>query len=207
MVDNETLTVSGVGSTFSDKNVDDDKTVTINSYTLVNGSYGGLALNYSLASDLTTQANISTKTLTVSGLKATDKVYDGNNVAALTGNASVTILGGDLVTLGGTTKAVFNNESIGADKTVTILGSALYGTDADNYTLVQQAGLTADIIALRDEVISTKILLPQGCTLVTSQGSLAEGGIKQKSRRGVSGSVLKNVNDLNMSGLKTLKCG
>jgi hypothetical protein len=207
MLDDETLTVSSVGSTFSDKNVDDNKTVTINSYTLVNGSYGGLAINYSLASDLTTQANISTKTLTVSGLKATDKVYDGNNVAALTGNAAVTILGGDSVTLGGTTKAVFNNESIGTDKTVTVLGNALSGTDAANYTLVQQAGLTADISALNDETINATISLPKGCTLVTSQGLLPESGVKQKSKRGGTGSVLINLNDLNMSGLKTLKCG
>ena len=207
MVGAETLTVSNVGSTFSDKNVDDNKTVTINSYTLVNGSYGGLAINYSLASDLTTQANISTKTLTVSGLKATDKVYDGNNVAALTGNAAVTILGGDSVTLGGTTKAVFNNESIGTDKTVTVLGNALSGTDAANYTLVQQAGLTADISALNDETINATISLPKGCTLVTSQGLLPESGVKQKSKRGGTGSVLINLNDLNMSGLKTLKCG
>ena len=207
MVGAETLTVSNVGSTFSDKNVDDNKTVTINSYTLVNGSYGGLAINYSLASDPTTQANISTKTLTVSGLKATDKVYDGNNVAALTGNAAVTILGGDSVTLGGTTKAVFNNESIGTDKTVTVLGNALSGTDAANYTLVQQAGLTADISALNDETINATISLPKGCTLMTSQGLLPESGVKQKSKRGGTGSVLINLNDLNMSGLKTLKCG
>lgn len=207
MVGAETLTVSNVGSTFSDKNVNDNKIVTINSYTLVNSSNGELALNYSLAPVQTTQADISAKALTVSGLTATDKIYDGNTVAALTGDAAVTILSGDSVTLGGTTKAVFNNESIGTDKTVTVLGNALSGPDAANYTLVQQAGLTADIIALSDEIISTKIPLPQGCTLVTSQGLLPESGIKQNSRRGGTGSVLMNLNDLNMSGLKTLKCG
>ena len=207
MLDDETLTVSSVGSTFSDKNVSDNKIVSINSYTLVNGVNGGLALNYSLAPGLSAQADISAKTLTVSGLKATNKVYDGNDVAALTGDAVVTILGGDSVTLGGTAKAVFDNESIGTDKSVTVLGNALSGTDAANYTLIQQAGLTADIIALSDEIISTKISLPQGCTLVTSQGALAESGIKQKSRRGVIGPLSKNLNDLNMSGSKILKCG
>ena len=207
MLDDETLTVSSVGSTFSDKNVSDNKIVSINSYTLVNGVNGGLALNYSLAPGLSAQADISAKTLTVSGLKATNKVYDGNDVAALTGDAVVTILGGDSVTLGGTAKAVFDNESIGTDKSVTVLGNALSGADAANYTLIQQAGLTADIIALSDEIISTKISLPQGCTLVTSQGALAESGIKQKSRRGVIGPLSKNLNDLNMSGSKILKCG
>jgi hypothetical protein len=79
MVGAETLTVSNVGSTFSDKNVDDDKTVTINSYTLVNGDNEGLASNYSLAMEdiQTANANITAKDVTASGLTRDDKTYDG----------------------------------------------------------------------------------------------------------------------------------
>jgi hypothetical protein len=214
MVGAETLTTSSVGSTFNDKNVANDKTVTINSANLGNGANGGLATNYSLATGQTALANITQKSLTVSGLTASDKVYDGNTVAALTGTATVTILGGDTVTLTGISAGAFANKNIGINKAVTVSGNGLIGEDAANYTLVQQAGLSADISILKEEAIISDneaiilpILIPTGCVFVSSLGSQPKGGVKSKARRGVSGLALTNLNDLSMSGSKTLKCG
>ena len=65
LIGNETLTTSGVGSTFNDKDVADATTVTINSSTLVNGTNGGLASNYSLATGQTVSAAITPRALTV----------------------------------------------------------------------------------------------------------------------------------------------
>ena len=214
MVGAETLTTSSVGSTFNDKNVANDKTVTINSANLGNGANGGLATNYSLATGQTALADITQKSLTVSGLTASDKVYDGNTVAALTGTATVTILGGDTVTLTGISAGAFANKNIGINKAVTVSGNSLIGEDAANYTLVQQAGLSADISILKEEAIISDneaiilpILMPTGCVFVSSLGSQPKGGVKSKARRGVSGLALTNLNDLSMSGSKTLKCG
>ena len=214
MVGAETLTTSSVGSTFNDKNVANDKTVTINSANLGNGANGGLATNYSLATGQTALANITQKSLTVSGLTASDKVYDGNTVADLTGTATVTILGGDTVTLTGISAGAFANKNIGINKAVTVSGNGLIGEDAANYTLVQQAGLSADISILKEEAIISDneaiilpILMPTGCVFVSSLGSQPKGGVKSKARRGVSGLALTNLNDLSMSGSKTLKCG
>ena len=63
---------------FSDKNVDTGKTVTITpSYT------GADVGNYSVTDHATITANITAKALTVSGITASDKTYDGNDVATL----------------------------------------------------------------------------------------------------------------------------
>ena len=63
---------------FSDKNVGTGKTVTITpSYT------GADVSNYSVTDHATITANITAKALTVSGITASDKTYDGNDVATL----------------------------------------------------------------------------------------------------------------------------
>ena len=49
------------------------------SITLANGSNGGLAANYSISPGQTTTAHISKKSLTVSSINASNKIYDGNN--------------------------------------------------------------------------------------------------------------------------------
>ena len=80
LVGSETLGQT-VGSTFDNKNVGTGKTVTVNSITLADGT--GLAANYSISSGQTTTANITAKSLTVSGITASNKTYDGNTVSTL----------------------------------------------------------------------------------------------------------------------------
>ena len=80
LVGSETLGQT-VGSTFSDKNVGTSKTVTVNSITLADGTNGGLAVNYSISTGQTTTANITAKALSVSGITASNKVYDGTTTA------------------------------------------------------------------------------------------------------------------------------
>jgi filamentous hemagglutinin family protein len=65
LIASETLTTSGVASTFNDKDVLDANTVTVTAATLVDGSNGGLASNYSLATGQTVAAAITAKALTV----------------------------------------------------------------------------------------------------------------------------------------------
>jgi hypothetical protein len=85
--------------------------------------------------------------LTVNGVLANNKVYDGTTVATLTtGAARVTPLGSDMVTLSsvGATGA-FADPNVGMGKPVTVMGFTIGGADAGNYMLTQPAGLTADI--------------------------------------------------------------
>jgi len=97
--------------------------------------------------------------LAVTGLTANNKVYDASNAATISGAASVTALGSDVVTLTGTASGTFSDPNVGNGKTVTTTGLILGGTGAGNYTLVQQTGLSADIVAgpepVQDPVLAT----------------------------------------------------
>src|SRR5207237_6242747 len=103
---------------------------------------------YTLTQPTGLTANITVKALTVTGITANNKVYDGNATATLnTASATlVGVVGGDIVTLNtaGAT-ATFANKNVGTGKAVTVSGLTLSGTSAGNYTLTQPAGLTANI--------------------------------------------------------------
>ena len=129
-------------ATFDNKNVGDNKAVTVSGCALT----GSHAANYSLSgqpSGLT--ASITAKPLTITGITAQDKVYDGTTEAALSGGSLDGVLTGDIVgiTLG---SATFDNKNVGDNKAVTVSGCALTGSHAANYSLSgQPSGLTADI--------------------------------------------------------------
>jgi len=109
---------------------------------------GADSANYTLTQPATT-ANITAKGLTVSGVSANNKVYDGNTAATL--NIAVrpwwAAVGGDSVTLNtGSAAGAFANKTVGAGKAVTVSGLSISGSDAANYTLAQPAA-AADITA------------------------------------------------------------
>jgi hypothetical protein len=122
-----------VAGTFANANVGTAKTVTMSGLTLG----GASAANYTLIQPTTT-ASITAKALTVSGLSAVNKVYDGSTAASLTGiGALVGVVSGDTVALNGSVAGTFANANVGTAKTVTISGLTLGGTAAANYTLTQ----------------------------------------------------------------------
>ena len=141
-IGSETVTAAVNIATFADKNAGDGKTVTV-SYNLSDGSNGGLASNYSLA-NTTTTANVTKKPITVIGLTADSKVYDGllsttiSGAGELTGGATTSTdkkyYTGDNVRVTGTGVGTFADKNAGTDKTVTISGYTFTGTDADNYS-------------------------------------------------------------------------
>ena len=91
---------------------------------------------------------VAQKDVTITGLSAENKVYDGNDTATVTGTAAVAgKVGSDAVTVTGGT-ATFDNKNVGAGKTVTFSGYSLSGADAGNYNLTAQpADVTAEITA------------------------------------------------------------
>jgi hypothetical protein len=134
---------SGFLETFNTKHVGVGKTLTA-SGAVVDGNSGS---NYAVTFVTDTTGVITALALTVNGVVANNKVYDGTTVATLTtGGASVTALGADMITLlsGGATGA-FADPTVGIAKPVTAAGFTIGGADAGNYTLTQPAGLTADI--------------------------------------------------------------
>ena len=145
LVGSETLGVTGLAASFSDKNVGTGKTVTTSGTTLVNGGNGGLAANYTISNPVFT-ANITPKALTVTGMTAGSKVYDGTTAATLSGGALSGLVAGETVALGGGS-GVFGDKNVGAGKLVTVSGISLAdGTGlASNYTVANPASVTGNI--------------------------------------------------------------
>jgi len=93
--------------------------------------------------------NIALADITISGITASNKIYNGNTTAALnlTGAALQGIVNSDSISLNTTgVTAAFTDANVGTNKTVTITGLTLSGTAATNYTVTQPTAL-ADIIA------------------------------------------------------------
>jgi hypothetical protein len=135
------LDVSGASAWFADKNAGVNKAVTISGVTLSGAGAG----NYYLNGLDTKTATISKANLAVSGVSAANKTYDGTTAATLTGTAAVSAISGDVVTVSGTGTGTFADKNVGIGKAVTVSGYTLAGPDAGNYTIVQPAGLTANV--------------------------------------------------------------
>ena len=159
-----TIDVDATG-TYDNKNAGEDKTVTLTlSLSGTDGteikwgnySYGGKALTegeITLAKD--GAGTINPKAITVTGISAVDRVYDGTTDVQLTGEPKTTDkVGEDNLTLALASNATGSIESadVGNDKAVTVETSVitLGGTDKNNYTVKEvkydaTTGLTVNI--------------------------------------------------------------
>jgi hypothetical protein len=106
---------------------------------------GADAGNYALSQQAGLSADVTQASLAVTGLTAAKKTYDTTTAAPLGGTATVTALAGDTVTLAGTAVGAFADKNVGTAKSVTVTGNTISGTDAANYALSQQVGLSADV--------------------------------------------------------------
>ena len=114
---------------------------------LQNVTYTPTDTTYYNTASSTVSVTVNPKTLTVTGITANDKVYDGNTTATLN-TSGATLVGAvspDVVTLNtaGATGA-FADPGVATGKTVLVSGLTLSGADAGNYTLIQPA-TTANI--------------------------------------------------------------
>jgi autotransporter-associated beta strand protein len=144
LVGDETLGQT-VGATFADKDVANAKTVTVNSITLSDD--GGLADNYTISTGQTTTANITPKALTIAGITASNKTYNGNTTATIDVSAATFsgLVDGDDVTVSAT--GTFDNKNVGTGKTVTLVETNA-GDDVGNYSITDQGTTTANITQL-----------------------------------------------------------
>ncbi len=122
------------------------------------GSYGITATfatdtNYNAATSNTLTQQVTQKALTVSGIGASNKTYDGTPSATLTGTPGtlVGVVGSDVVSLSGTAVGTFVSKNVGTGIQVTVAGQSLTGTNAGNYTLTEptiMANITARAITV-----------------------------------------------------------
>ena len=139
--------LSGTGSfaVTSIKSTSNNHMVGTHNISYSSGFTNGLGYAIADKSSVTDEFTVSKKDLVVSGITASNKTYDALTTATLSGTATITKLGSDSVTLGGTATGTFADKNVGDAKAITITGNTISGTDASNYNLVQQAGLTANI--------------------------------------------------------------
>ena len=139
--DDATLVVTGATGLFADADVADGKSVVVSGYTVI----GADAANYLLVQPTGLTANITPLTLTLGGLAATDKVYDGSTAASVTGSLAG-VIAGDTVSLASLTGS-FVDKNVAAAKTVNVTVGALTGAQAGNYRIVNTT-TTAEITRL-----------------------------------------------------------
>jgi hypothetical protein len=133
----DNVSLTGGTANFDTKNVGTGKTVTATGLGLAGADAGKYMLTSFSAN---TTANITPKGLTVTGITANNKEYDGNTTATLNtaGATLVGVLPGDTVTLNtaGAT-GTFADPNPGTGKVVTVAGLTIGGADAGNYILTQ----------------------------------------------------------------------
>ena len=145
---------------------------------------GAAAGNYTLVG-MTGTVSITAKPLTITGLTAMPKVYDGTPVASLGGVAAFLTSEAagsgstgdgkpynvDAVTPGGTAAGAFVDANVGTAKPVTVTGLSVSGTGSGNYAINQAAGLTANITTRGLTVTANNQNKSFGQTLVFGDGS------------------------------------
>jgi hypothetical protein len=141
--DNVILDASAAAGLFADKNVGLGKGVTVSGFALS----GVDAANYSMVQPTGMTANITARSLAVTGVSVASKVKDGNVTATLVGGG-IAAIAGDAVTLDRSfAVGTYLDDAIGTGKPVTASGFALSGLDSTNYSILQPTGLTGDITA------------------------------------------------------------
>ena len=99
------------------------------------------------------ELNVAQKAVTIEGITAEDKIYDGNTDATVSGTPEIKgLIDGDDVTVTKGT-ASFSDKNVGAEKDVTFAGFALAGDDAANYQLAAQPASVKKEISKKEVTI------------------------------------------------------
>lgn len=148
VVAGDALTVASATGAFGDKNVGTGKNVNI--FEIILG--GADAANYTVGSlsQSAAVASITAREITVSGITARDKEYDGDTTAELDCSKAAFTgkVDGDDLTVDSATGA-FEDKNAGDDKPVSISEIILGGNDAGNYQLTSDSASTVAAITAK----------------------------------------------------------
>ena len=138
LVSGDTFTVQGTPSaTFASANVGTGIAVSISGFTAPSS-------NYSITQP-TASANITAVALTITGVTADNKTYDGTTTATLSGTLAYSgLVNSESFSVSGAPTATFASANVANGIAVSITG---YTAPNGNYTVSQPSGLTANITA------------------------------------------------------------
>ena len=146
----DTVSITGTAAgAYNSKDVATAANVTFSGLSLT-GAHAG---NYTLTMQTPALATVTKKALTMSGLSASAKIYDGSTSAVVTGTPTLAAseaagsgttsdgkpYTGDTVNISGTPAGTYNSKDVLTAATVTFSGLTLGGTHANNYTLTIQS--------------------------------------------------------------------
>lgn len=136
--DTGNVSLAGTPSyTFATAGVGNVKPISVSGLSLT----GSKAANYTLAALSGVSANITAKTITVSGVTAQDRAYNGTTVATISGGTLSGVETADVSNVSISTTGTFASANVNTGIGVTV---ALTGSAAANYSLTQP-GITANI--------------------------------------------------------------
>ncbi|GHT46688.1 hypothetical protein FACS189440_05260 [Bacteroidia bacterium] len=173
--DEVTLTGTPVYA-FADANVADAIAVIVSGFELSGEQKG----NYTLVAQPDLSADITPKEVTITGITAEDKVYDGTTTATVTGTAALEgVVSPDDVTAAGTPVYAFADANVADAIAVIVSGFELSGEQKGNYTLVAQPDLSADITPKEVTItgITAEDKVYDGTTTATVTGTAALEGV------------------------------
>jgi filamentous hemagglutinin family protein len=141
-----TLSTSGAAGNFASANVGNSSSVTASGFTLAGAQDG----NYQLTQPTGLTASITPAPLTITGVSATNKIYDGTQSDVL--NTSAAMLSGVIATdssrvvlSSAAAAGTFATANVGSGLAVSADGFSISGASASNYTLAQPSSFSASI--------------------------------------------------------------
>ena len=119
--------------------------VDLGTCTIYANQAGNVAYNAALQQEQS--LTVTVKELTIAGLTANNKTYDGTTDANLSGTATLNgVVGSEEVSIdAANANAAFATASVGTATNVTATGYVISGADVANYTLAQPSELSANI--------------------------------------------------------------
>ena len=170
-----------LGGVYADKNAGTGKLVSVTGLAIASAHNGAVAVyGYQLASSAASGAVglIDKASLTVAGLVALNKIYDGSDTALFSvGSAVATgVYEGDTVLIDSVTGVFDAGKNVGTGKDVTAAQIVLSGADLGNYQMLPVSGLTADITPRLLTIVATGNNKPYDGT-TTATASLGDNRV------------------------------
>ena len=137
-----------VKATYDDGSTDNNFTDYTVSY--ANGTYlkkGDTTVTLKAGDKTATVSGLTVgqKELSITGLQATNRAYDGSTEVALTGGTLTDAVSREVVSVTMPTKGNMADANVGNNKSVTVAKPELTGNDAGNYTLADISGVKVNI--------------------------------------------------------------
>lgn len=159
LVGSETLVITPTAADYADANIGTGKATTI-SYSLANGTNGGLATNYSMA-NLATTGDITAIQLTIANPTLTlSKEYNATTTAVVTAGALTGVVAGETANVSVSATANYADANVGTGKTITVV-----------YTITGSA--IGNYIKPADYIVNTGIITARPLTAATTVASKA----------------------------------